>query len=184
MISPDSTRGADRCLWPRSLAEARDVLADSTAVVLAGGTDLPARPGPTAPHGLPVVGISRMPGFRSITQAPAATLVHAGTTWADLLSARLPEPLRALRESAATLGSAAVSVTCTWTWTWTCEDRVERIRVAVGAASTPSPRPSTVWPASTRSPTTLPPPRTAGISPPSHGCSGLTPTNEGDDAGG
>lgn len=92
---------------PSSLHEALDVLADTRATILAGGTDVfPALA--DRPLSGPVLDISALEEIRSIRAEDRYFRLGARATWSDLLRAPLPRCFDGLKAAAREIGSGQI----------------------------------------------------------------------------
>jgi CO/xanthine dehydrogenase FAD-binding subunit len=92
---------------PSSLQEALNVLADTRATVLAGGTDVFPALGERPLSG-PVLDISALQEIKAIQFRAEHIVFGAGTTWSDLLAARLPSGFDGLKAAAREIGSVQI----------------------------------------------------------------------------
>jgi CO/xanthine dehydrogenase FAD-binding subunit len=92
---------------PDSLAEALDVLANTNATVLAGGTDLfPASTGSQLRG--PIMDISAIAELKGIRVTPDGVHIGGRTTWTEILAASLPRGFDGLRAAAREIGSVQI----------------------------------------------------------------------------
>lgn len=92
---------------PDSLADALDVLSDTHATILAGGTDLfPAFTGSQLKG--PVVDISAIAELKGIRVDADSVYIGARTTWTEVLKAPLPRGFDGLRAAAREIGSVQI----------------------------------------------------------------------------
>jgi CO/xanthine dehydrogenase FAD-binding subunit len=94
-------------LRPDSLADALDVLADTHATILAGGTDLfPAFTGSELRG--PVLDISAIHELKGVRVTPDGVQIGGRTTWSEILDAELPRGFDGLRAAAREIGSVQI----------------------------------------------------------------------------
>ncbi len=93
---------------PDSLPQALGLLAEGGWRVLAGGTDL--YPGAGAQLAGPVLDLTGLAGFAGISADGQGLRIGAGTTWATLADAAVPDALRALQQAARQVGGRQVQV--------------------------------------------------------------------------
>lgn len=92
---------------PDSLADALDVLANTHATILAGGTDLfPAFTGSQLKG--PVIDISAITELKGVRVTSDSVHIGGRTTWTELLSAPLPRGFDGLRAAAREIGSVQI----------------------------------------------------------------------------
>jgi CO/xanthine dehydrogenase FAD-binding subunit len=92
---------------PNSLQDALNVLADTHATVLAGGTDVFPALGDRPLSG-PVLDISGLAEIRGIQVTAEHVVFGARTTWTDVLSAPLPRGFDGLKAAAREVGSVQI----------------------------------------------------------------------------
>jgi CO/xanthine dehydrogenase FAD-binding subunit len=92
---------------PNSLQEALNVLADTRATVLAGGTDVFPALGDRPLSG-PVLDISGLAEIRGIQSTQEHIVFGARTTWTDLIAAPLPRGFDGLKAAAREVGSVQI----------------------------------------------------------------------------
>jgi len=92
---------------PNSLQDALNVLADTRATILAGGTDVFPSLG-ERPLAGPVLDISALPEIKGIQFTADHILFGARTTWSELLAAPLPRGLDGLKTAAREVGSVQI----------------------------------------------------------------------------
>jgi CO/xanthine dehydrogenase FAD-binding subunit len=92
---------------PNSLQEALNVLADTRATVLAGGTDVFPSLGDRPLSG-PVLDISGLAEIRGIQSTQEHIVFGARTTWTDLIAAPLPRGFDGLKAAAREVGSVQI----------------------------------------------------------------------------
>ena len=92
---------------PNSLQDALNVLADTRATVLAGGTDVFPALGDRPLSG-PVLDISGLAEIRGIQVTAEHVVFGARTTWTDVLSAPLPRGFDGLKAAAREVGSVQI----------------------------------------------------------------------------
>ncbi len=97
---------------PSSLQDALNVLADTRATILAGGTDVFPALGDRALSG-PVLDISALEEIKSIQTSAEHILLGARTTWSELLAAPLPRGFDGLKAAAREIGSVQIQNTAT-----------------------------------------------------------------------
>ncbi|HET7106370.1 MAG TPA: FAD binding domain-containing protein [Candidatus Acidoferrum sp.] len=97
---------------PNSLQDALNVLADTRATILAGGTDVFPSLGERPLSG-PVLDISGLAEIRGIQFTPEHIVFGARTTWSDVLAARLPSGFDGLKAAAREVGSVQIQNTAT-----------------------------------------------------------------------
>ncbi|MEM9319159.1 MAG: FAD binding domain-containing protein [Pseudomonadota bacterium] len=94
-------------LAPTKIADAIDYLGARQATIIAGCTDyFPAR----QPHQIfdPLLDITRLEGFRGISETENAWRLGAATTWTDLIKAPLPTGFDGLKLAAREVGSVQI----------------------------------------------------------------------------
>jgi len=92
---------------PNSLQDALNVLADTRATILAGGTDVFPSLGERPLSG-PVLDISGLAEIRGIQFTAEHTVFGASTTWSELLAAQLPRGFDGLKAAAREVGSVQI----------------------------------------------------------------------------
>jgi CO/xanthine dehydrogenase FAD-binding subunit len=92
---------------PNSLQDALNVLADTRATVLAGGTDVFPALGDRPLSG-PVLDISGLAEIRGIQVTTEHVVFGARTTWTDVLAAPLPRGFDGLKAAAREVGSVQI----------------------------------------------------------------------------
>ncbi|HET6931077.1 MAG TPA: FAD binding domain-containing protein [Candidatus Acidoferrum sp.] len=92
---------------PNSLQAALDVLADTRATILAGGTDVFPALGDRPLSG-PVLDISGLSEIRGIHSTTEHIVFGARTTWGELLAAPLPRGFDGLKAAAREVGSVQI----------------------------------------------------------------------------
>jgi hypothetical protein len=92
---------------PNSLQEALNVLADTRATVLAGGTDVFPSLGDRPLSG-PVLDISGLAEIRGIQVTPEHIVFGARTTWTEVITAPLPRGFDGLKAAAREVGSVQI----------------------------------------------------------------------------
>jgi CO/xanthine dehydrogenase FAD-binding subunit len=92
---------------PNSLQDALNVLADTRATVLAGGTDVFPSLGDRPLSG-PVLDISGLAEIRGIQTTAAHIVFGARTTWTEVLAAPLPRGFDGLKAAAREVGSVQI----------------------------------------------------------------------------
>jgi len=92
---------------PSSLQEALNVLADTRATILAGGTDVFPALGERQISG-PVLDISALDEIKSIRFSQEHILLGARATWSELLAAPLPRGFDGLKAAAREVGSVQI----------------------------------------------------------------------------
>jgi len=92
---------------PNSLQDALDVLADTRATVLAGGTDVFPSLGDRPLSG-PVLDISGLAEIRGIQFTPQHIVFGARTTWTEVIAAALPCGFTGLKAAAREVGSVQI----------------------------------------------------------------------------
>ena len=92
---------------PNSLQDALDVLADTRATILAGGTDVFPSLGDRPLSG-PVLDISGLAEIRGIQFTAEHIVLGARTTWTEVLAARLPRGFDGLKAAAREVGSVQI----------------------------------------------------------------------------
>ena len=97
---------------PSSLQDALNVLADTRATVLAGGTDVFPALGDRPLSG-PVLDISALEEIKRIQTSAEHILLGARATWTELLAARLPRGFDGLKAAAREIGSVQIQNTAT-----------------------------------------------------------------------
>jgi len=101
-------RGANALYFrPNSLQDALDVLADTRATILAGGTDVFPSLGDRPLSG-PVLDISGLAEIRGIQFTAEHIVLGARTTWTEVLAARLPRGFDGLKAAAREVGSVQI----------------------------------------------------------------------------
>ncbi len=92
---------------PTDLTEALRILELEGAAPVAGGTDwFPSQGERIGPRAL--LDVTRLPGFRGITEAPQGWRIGAATRWSDLLRASLPPAFDGLKAAAREVGSVQI----------------------------------------------------------------------------
>ena len=97
---------------PNSLQDALDVLADTRATILAGGTDVFPSLGERPLSG-PVLDISALHEIKGIQSTADHILLGARTTWSELLATPLPRGFDGLKAAAREVGSVQIQNTAT-----------------------------------------------------------------------
>ena len=97
---------------PSSLQDALNVLADTRATILAGGTDVFPALGDRPLSG-PVLDISGLEEIKSIRTEAEHIVLGARTTWSELLAAPLPRGFDGLKAAAREVGSVQIQNTAT-----------------------------------------------------------------------
>jgi len=92
---------------PSSLQDALNVLADTRATILAGGTDVFPALGDRPLSG-PVLDISGLEEIKSIRTEAEHIVLGARTTWSDLLAAPLPRGFDGLKAASREIGSVQI----------------------------------------------------------------------------
>jgi len=92
---------------PSSLQEALNVLADTRATILAGGTDVFPALG-ERPLAGPVLDLSALEEIKSVSFSQQHVLLGARTTWSELLAAPLPRGFDGLKAAAREIGSVQI----------------------------------------------------------------------------
>jgi CO/xanthine dehydrogenase FAD-binding subunit len=92
---------------PNSLQDALNVLADTRATILAGGTDVFPSLGERPLSG-PVLDISGLAEIRGVEFAAEHIVFGAGTTWSEVLAAPLPRGFDGLKAAAREVGSVQI----------------------------------------------------------------------------
>ncbi len=92
---------------PNSLQDALNVLADTRATILAGGTDVFPSLGDRPLSG-PVLDISGLAEIRGIQFTAEHTVFGASTTWSEVLAAQLPRGFDGLKAAAREVGSVQI----------------------------------------------------------------------------
>ena len=92
---------------PNSLQDALNVLADTRATVLAGGTDVFPSLGDRPLSG-PVLDISGLAEIRGVEFTPEHIVFGARTTWTELIAAPLPRGFDGLKAAAREVGSVQI----------------------------------------------------------------------------
>ena len=92
---------------PNSLQEALNVLADTRATVLAGGTDVFPSLGDRPLSG-PVLDISGLAEIRGIQFTPEHVVFGARSTWTEVIAAALPSGFDGLKAAAREVGSVQI----------------------------------------------------------------------------
>jgi CO/xanthine dehydrogenase FAD-binding subunit len=138
-----------RYLRPASLAEALAAMAGAPRVPLAGGTDhYPARVGVSLDEDL--LDLTAISGLRGIAEDEAGWRFGAGTTWTDVIEARLPPLFDGLKAAAREVGGAQIqnagtlggnlcnaSPAADGTPNWLALDAVVELASAAGARTLP-----------------------------------------------
>jgi CO/xanthine dehydrogenase FAD-binding subunit len=92
---------------PRQLDEALAIAHQQPCLILSGGTDVfPAHA--TKPITAPVLDLSRVSDLRHITETESEWTIGAGTTWTDIISAKLPPAFDALKLASREVGSIQI----------------------------------------------------------------------------
>ena len=97
---------------PSSLQEALNVLADTRATILAGGTDVFPALGERPLSG-PVLDLSALEEIKSVSFTQEHVLLGARTTWSELLAAPLPRGFDGLKAAAREIGSVQIQNSAT-----------------------------------------------------------------------
>jgi CO/xanthine dehydrogenase FAD-binding subunit len=97
---------------PNSLQDALNVLADTRATILAGGTDVFPALGDRPLSG-PVLDISGLAEIRGIQFTAGHILFGARTTWSEVLAAPLPRGFDGLKAAAREVGSVQIQNSAT-----------------------------------------------------------------------
>jgi len=97
---------------PNSLPDALNVLADTRATILAGGTDVFPALGDRPLSG-PVLDISGLAEIRGIQSTPDHIVFGAYTTWSEVLAAQLSPGFDGLKAAAREVGSVQIQNTAT-----------------------------------------------------------------------
>ena len=97
---------------PNSLQDALNVLADTRATILAGGTDVFPSLGDRPLSG-PVLDISGLAEIRGVQFTADHILFGARTTWSEVLAAPLPRGFDGLKAAAREVGSVQIQNTAT-----------------------------------------------------------------------
>jgi len=97
---------------PNSLQDALNVLADTRATILAGGTDVFPALG-DRPLAGPVLDISGLAEIRRIESTPEHVVFGARTTWSEVLAAPLSRGFDGLKAAAREVGSVQIQNTAT-----------------------------------------------------------------------
>jgi len=97
---------------PNSLQDALNVLADTRATILAGGTDVFPALGDRPLSG-PVLDISGLAEIRRIESTPEHVVFGARTTWSEVLAAPLSRGFDGLKAAAREVGSVQIQNTAT-----------------------------------------------------------------------
>lgn len=97
---------------PNSLQDALNVLADTHATILAGGTDVFPALGDRLLSG-PVLDISGLADIRGIQFTAEYIVFGARTTWSEVLAAPLPRGFDGLKAAAREVGSVQIQNTAT-----------------------------------------------------------------------
>jgi len=97
---------------PSSLQEALNVLADTRATILAGGTDVFPALGERPLSG-PVLDLSALDEIKAVRFSQEHVLVGARTTWSELLAAPLPRAFDGLKAAAREIGSVQIQNSAT-----------------------------------------------------------------------
>ena len=92
---------------PKSLQDALNVLADTRATILAGGTDVFPALGDRPLSG-PVLDISGLPEIKGIQFTAEHVVFGARTTWTEVLAASLPRGFDGLKAAAREVGSVQI----------------------------------------------------------------------------
>ncbi len=92
---------------PNSLQDALNVLADTRATILAGGTDVFPALGDRQLSG-PVLDISALHEIKGVQSTSEHILIGARTTWSELLAAPLPAGFDGLKAAAREVGSVQI----------------------------------------------------------------------------
>ncbi len=92
---------------PNSLQDALNVLADTRATILAGGTDVFPALGDRQLSG-PVLDISALREIKGVQFTSEHILIGARTTWSELLAAPLPPGFDGLKAAAREVGSVQI----------------------------------------------------------------------------
>ena len=92
---------------PNSLQDALNVLADTRATILAGGTDVFPALGDRPLSG-PVLDISGLPEIKGIQFTAEHVIFGARTTWTEVLAAWLPRGFDGLKAAAREVGSVQI----------------------------------------------------------------------------
>jgi len=92
---------------PSSLQEALNVLADTRATILAGGTDVFPALGERPLSG-PVLDLSALAEIKSVSFSQENILLGARATWSELLAAPLPRGFDGLKAAAREIGSVQI----------------------------------------------------------------------------
>jgi len=92
---------------PNSLQDALDVLADTRATILAGGTDVFPALGDRPLSG-PVLDISGLAEIRGIQFTPQHIVFGARTTWTEVIAATLPRGFDGFKAAAREVGSVQI----------------------------------------------------------------------------
>ncbi len=95
-----------------TLEQALDALAHAPLPILAGGTDFyPALRDGAAPDR--VLDITRINGLRDISETETGWSIGAGSTWTDIVAAKLPRVFDALKAAALEVGSVQIQNSAT-----------------------------------------------------------------------
>ena len=97
---------------PSSLQEALNVLADTRATILAGGTDVFPALGERPLSG-PVLDLSALEEIKSVNFSQEHVLLGARTTWSELLAAPVPRGFDGLKAAAREIGSVQIQNSAT-----------------------------------------------------------------------
>lgn len=97
---------------PNSLQEALNVLADTRATILAGGTDVFPALG-ERPFSGPVLDLSALDEIKPVRFSQDHVLLGARTTWSELLAAPLPRGFDGLKAAAREIGSVQIQNSAT-----------------------------------------------------------------------
>jgi CO/xanthine dehydrogenase FAD-binding subunit len=97
---------------PNSLEEALNVLADTRATILAGGTDVFPSLGERPLSG-PVLDLSALDEIKSVSVSEEHILLGARTTWSELLARQLPRGFDGLKAAAREIGSVQIQNSAT-----------------------------------------------------------------------
>lgn len=92
---------------PSSLQEALNVLADTRATILAGGTDVFPALGDRPLSG-PVLDLSALDEIKSVRFSQEHVLLGARTTWSELLATPLPRGFDGLKAAAREIGAVQI----------------------------------------------------------------------------
>jgi len=97
---------------PATLEEALEVLADASAIIAAGCTDLFAATDRQALVG-PVLDITGISALKRIEVTPAHIRIGAAASWADIIRADLPAGFDMLKQAASEVGSVQIQTAAT-----------------------------------------------------------------------